>query len=88
VGPLSKVELEAGLLGPYETDFDRIAFWDRNLTVFRQTVLAAIDETSEALLSPHVPAHWRAELESQLLALGSYLELADRVASGDRPTSH
>lgn len=61
-----------------ETGFDAQAFWDEQVAPFRQTVLFAIRDTSDALLAPNVPMHWRIELEAQLEALVQYIELADR----------
>jgi hypothetical protein len=54
------------------------AFWDENIAVFRQTVLFAISETSDALRTPMIPLDWRIELERQLEDLVRYIELADR----------
>jgi hypothetical protein len=78
VVPLSIEHLEAALrvMGEGETELN--AFWDENIGPFRQTVLFAIRETSNALLSPKVPVGWRAKLESELEELVQYIELADR----------
>jgi hypothetical protein len=76
--PLSIEQLEAGLRIMSEEETDLNAFWDENIVPFRQTVLFAIRETSNALLSPKVPVGWRAELESQLEDLVQYIKLADR----------
>jgi|tagenome__1003787_1003787.scaffolds.fasta_scaffold20959530_1 hypothetical protein len=48
---------------------------------FRQTVLFAVRETSDALLSPHIVRHRRVELEQQLEALVQYLEPADQYVA-------
>ena len=84
--PLSIEQLEEGLrlLGRGDTDHNR--FWDTNIVAFRRTVLFAIRETSEALLSPTIPQRWHAELEAQLEALIEYVELADRYIA-QRPVS-
>ena len=63
-------------MGSATTDQD--LFWDQNVEAFRRTALHAIRDTADALLSPRIPLHWRAELESQLEDLVSYVELADR----------
>ena len=75
-------ELEAGLRLLDRGDIDQVAFWRKNISAFRQTVLQAIRETSEALLALQMPRGCRAELECQVEALQSYLELADRQAAG------
>jgi len=77
-GTLSIEQLEEGLRLLGRGDTDQNAFWDHNIEAFRQTVLFAIFETSEALLSPRIPLRWSVELESQLEALIQYMELADR----------
>ena len=75
--PLSIAELEAGLRALDSGRVDREAFWDANIAAFRQTVLVALQETSEALKSERVPPDWRIELETQVEGLRHYLELAD-----------
>jgi hypothetical protein len=79
--PLSIPELEIGLstLGGSETE--QKIFWDENIVRFRQTVLLAIRDTSEALLEQAISPPWRLELESQLEALVQYLELANRYVA-------
>jgi hypothetical protein len=89
VTPLSIEELETGLRMLGRGDVDHNEFWDANIAAFRQTVLFAIRETSDALLSPRISLSWRAELEGQLEALVEYIEIADRYVarrsgSGDR----
>lgn len=74
--PLSIAELEAGLRVLHRGG-DRDMFWDMNVVAFRQTLLMAIRETSEALLSPCLSERWRFELRSQVHALQRYLEIAD-----------
>ena len=74
---LSIEELELGLLS-LGTDVDLQAFWDENILSFRQTVLLAIRETSDALLCTSISLEWRVELEGQLELLVRYLKLADR----------
>ena len=76
--PLSIEQLEVGLRALNEDDLDRTAFWDENIHSFRRTVLFAIRDTSDALLSPTIPLDWRIELEDQLEDLVQYIELADR----------
>ena len=75
-------ELEAGPRRLDSGDIDQGAFWQENFAAFRQTVLLAIRETSDALLAQQVPRGWRSELESQVEVLRWYLELADRHAAG------
>ena len=72
---LSLSELEDGLR---VLQTDRAAqFWEENVVAFRQTVLAAIRDTSHALTSPDIPVRWRIELEGQLEDLQRYLRSAD-----------
>jgi hypothetical protein len=78
VGPLSVEQLEAGLRVLKSVDISLDDFWDEHIASFRQTVLLAIRETSDALLSPSIALHWRVRFESQLEALVEYLKLADR----------
>ena len=54
------------------------SFWDENIAAFRQTLLVAICETSEALLSPRTSLILRIELKTQLESLVQHMELADR----------
>lgn len=75
---LSIEQLEAGLRVMDSGDSSLNAFWDDNVKDFRQTVLFAIRETSDALLSPKIPLRWQIELQSQLESLVRYIELADR----------
>ena len=76
--PLSIPELEIGLRILRGSESKHKTFWDENIGPFRQTVLFAIRETSNALLSPKVPLSWRARLERELEELVQYIELADR----------
>jgi len=71
-------ELEIGLRMLDGADLDREAFWDANIDSFRRTVLFAIRETSNALLSPKITTAWQAELENQLEMLAKYIEFAER----------
>ena len=71
-------ELESGLRSLDEGDLDEVSFWDEHIGAFRQTVLVAIRDTSDALLSAEMPYAWRLELESQLIDLLDHLELANR----------
>jgi len=75
---LSIEQLEAGLRILDSRDCDLNEFWDENIEAFRRTVLLALRDTSDALLSPTIPLRWRVELESQLDGLVQYVELADR----------
>ena len=76
--PLSIEQLEIGLRILEDGETDLSAFWDKNIVAFKQTVLIAICETSDALLSPTIPLRWRVELEAQLEDLIQYIALADR----------
>jgi hypothetical protein len=71
-------QLDVGLRILADDLVDVNAFWDDNITAFRQTLLSAIRETSDALLSPTISLSWRIELDSQLESLIQYVELADR----------
>ena len=78
VAPLTVPELELGLRMLGRTTIDQDVFWDIHIARFRHTVLLAIRETSDALLSPYISAYLRLELQSQLEALVGYIEVADR----------
>ena len=78
IGPLSIERLEAGLRTLTAQDADLKSFWDANVTTFRQTVLLAMRDTTDALLSPNISLTWRAQFERELDSLIKYLELADR----------
>ena len=78
---LSIDQLEAGLRVMDSGDSNLNAFWDANISDFRQTVLFAIRETSDALLSARISLRWQIELESQLETLVRYIQLADRYIS-------
>ena len=52
---LSIEQLEAGLRIMAADGFSSHDFWDEHVASFRQTVLFAIHETSDALLSPTIP---------------------------------
>jgi hypothetical protein len=71
-------ELETGLRMLGRADLDQNLFWDANIASFRKTVLFAIRETSDALLSAKIASAWRSELESQLETLVQYLDLSER----------
>jgi hypothetical protein len=77
VAPMSIEELEAGLT-LMDSGADQNRFWDENVVAFRQTVLLAIRETSDALLSPTIQRQWRMEMEAELQDLLGYLDLANR----------
>jgi hypothetical protein len=74
--PLTVEELEEGLRQLDRGEVRSDAFWDENLTAFRQAMLVAIGETS-GLLAEGVPYHWRRKLEVQLEALRGYVEIVD-----------
>jgi hypothetical protein len=76
--PLSVEELETGLRIMIDDATDLGAFWDEHIAGFRQSVLLAIRETTDVLLSTTIPLRWRVELEAQLEGLIQYVELADR----------
>jgi len=76
--PLSIEQLEAGLRVMKDGKTDLGVFWDENVAAFRQTVIFAIRETSNELLSPAIPLRWRVELEAQLEELIQFIALADR----------
>jgi hypothetical protein len=84
--PLSIEQLEAGLRTLNSLDRNLDAFWDENVASFRQTVLLAIRETSDALLSPSISFHWRLQFEEQLDALVKCLKLAERYIARRRLT--
>jgi len=79
--PLSIPELESGLQILGGAEARQKSFWDENIDRFRQTVLLAIRDTSDALLEQAITPLWRIELESQLEALIQYLELANRCVA-------
>ena len=74
-------ELESGLRALDSNDLDQVAFWDEHVAAFKQTVLVAIRDTTDALLAVSMPNEWREELEGQLKALLGYLELTDRYVA-------
>jgi hypothetical protein len=80
--PFSIEQLEAGLRVLDDVKTDQDDFWDENLDAFRQTLLFAIRETSDALLTPRISNPWRVELERQLCELVSFMELTDRFLFG------
>ena len=88
---LSIPELEIGLRILGGAEVKQKSFWDENVVRFRQTVLLAIRDTSDALLEQTITPPWRIELESQLEGLVQYLELANRYVAkrtrvASRPT--
>ena len=88
---LSIPELEIGLRILGGAEAEQKNFWDENIVRFRQTVLLAIRDTSDALLEQTITPPWRIELESQLEGLVQYLELANRYVAkrtriASRPT--
>jgi hypothetical protein len=70
-------QLEAGLRITDEEGTDLHSFWDEHVASFRETVVLAIRETTDALFSPTITLGWRLELEDQLDDLIRYLKLAD-----------
>ena len=78
---LNVEQLSIGLRKMGEASLDTSAFWDENVIAFRETLLIAIRETSDALLSPTISLTWRLSLESQLESLVQYVELADRYVA-------
>ena len=66
-------ELEHGLLTLHGRETDRSDFWAANGPAFRETVLLAIRETSDALQLEHISSALREELEGQLAWLKVYL---------------
>jgi hypothetical protein len=81
---LSVEELDTGLRLLGRGDMEQNAFWDENVASFRMTVLFAIRETSDALLSPAITPYWRMLLQRQLESLVHYVELADRYIARRR----
>ena len=73
---LTVEELEAGLsqLDRGEVAFD--IFWEEHLSAFRQSMVMAIDETSD-MLDGRLSHRWRRELEVQLKALRGYVAIVD-----------
>ena len=78
LAPLDIDELEAGLRLMDKLGADRGAFWDSNVEAFRQTVLLAIRDTSNAVSSSTITDRWREDLSGQLAELLRLLEFADR----------
>ena len=76
--PFTIEELETGLRRLGRGDGDLSSFWDQNIVAFRQTVLFAMRETSDALLSPNLPLRARVQLEGQLETLAQYLKFASQ----------
>src|SRR3954447_18043171 len=85
--PLSIEQLEAGLRALDDVKTNQDDFWEENLDAFRQTLLFAIRETSDALLAPRISAPWRVELERQLAELVSFMELTDRCLFSCEPAA-
>jgi hypothetical protein len=77
VSDLNPKQLDVGLRILNDGLVDVNEFWDENITAFRQTLLVAIRETSDALASDRTPLSLRIELEKQLESLIQYVELAD-----------
>lgn len=84
--PLTIEQLENGLRVLGDRSANLSAFWDENIETFRQTLMHAIRDTSEALLREDIPLRWKIELQGQLKDLVGHIELADRYISS-RPIS-
>ena len=65
-------------------DIEPNLFWDQKTAAFRETVIAAIAETSTALSSRRISNALRAELESQVEPLNFYLRIADNYLASRR----
>jgi multidrug efflux system outer membrane protein len=71
--------------GRLESIYDeRRAFWDETVAQYRQTILVAFRETSDALVAQQTLAERRAALEQQVRALRSSIELANERYRGGR----
>jgi hypothetical protein len=81
---LSIEQLEAGLLVLSGGEDEQKEFCEENVAAFRQTVLVAIKETSDALRLHEVPQPCRRELEEQVKALRRYAAMADRYIAEQR----
>lgn len=68
--PLTIEELEIGLR-------DGGGFGDGHVEAFRDTVVAAIEETSALLKSEDMPPRWREQLGRQVRHMRHYVEIAD-----------
>jgi len=77
-GILSIEQLETGLRIMDRAGSNLQSFWDDHVVAFRQTVLLAINETTEAMLSSATPPKWRRQMATELDDLVQYLELANR----------
>ena len=71
---LTIAELEAAVQMAPTDDF-----WSDRLPAFRQTVIVAIRETSDALSSQTMAPRRRAELEDQLVVLRGLLIISDQL---------
>lgn len=79
VAALTIDELQDGLQTLQHAGMDRRDFREANGPAFRETVLLAIRETSEALLFHQMSSAVRSELESQLDWLEAYLDPQPRT---------
>src|SRR3954468_24060719 len=68
--PLTVEELEMGLLADG-------GFSDEHVEAFRETVIAAIRETSDLLREVDMPGRWREQLRRQVRHMRDYVEVAD-----------
>jgi hypothetical protein len=82
MSPTLEIEqLEAGLRMFDQADFEPAAFWDDNVATFKQTLLVALRETTDALASNGIRVGRRADLKEQIKALQRFVELADRYVA-------
>jgi len=77
VPALTVEQLEEGLRQLDGGEIEPNLFWDANIVAFRQTVVAAIRDTADALSSPRLADDLRRELESQVEPLNFYLRMAE-----------
>lgn len=75
-------QLEEGLRMLDRGEIEPNLFWDQKTQAFRQTVVAAIAETSSALSSNRISSALREELERQVEPLNFYLRIADSYLAG------
>ena len=62
-------------------------FRDEHVEAFRNTVIAAIRETSDLLRSEDMPPRWRKQLQRQVRHMRSYVEVADLYLARQRGTA-
>ena len=81
---LTMEQLEEGLRTLDRGEVDPNLFWDQNLAAFRETLVFAINETSDALSSQRISPELRDQLQSQVEPLKFYLSMADSYLAGRR----